>query len=171
MFAILRATPVFARFQIFIKFTFKAICRGALEKWRRTVGQDHGLTLTASSNLAVSLLEQVKHVEAAKIQREVLVFMTRLLGADHENTLISATNLAVSLCDCGLETEAGQLLRNTLALCRRALGPTHERTQHVLQQVCSLGCLVTSRGDSPPVAWGALFCTSGCLAIFLIGVA
>ena len=74
---------------------------------RRISGRDHERRLTATANLAVSLLEQGKHADAAEIQREVLVSLTRLLGADHEKTLITATNMATSLLYCGQKAEGG----------------------------------------------------------------
>ena len=88
-------------------------------------GRVHCGTPAAAGNLAISLSEQGKYAEAARIERELLVLRTRLLGADHESTLRMASNPTVSLAQCGQKAEAEQILRGTLAVARRVLGPTH----------------------------------------------
>ena len=103
------------------------------------LGRDHCDTLSTTTNLAVSLLSQGKHAEAAEIGREVLAQETRLLGAEHEDTLSTAINLALSLSNCGQKTECEQIFRDALAVARRTLGPAHKITQGVLQNFHALG--------------------------------
>ena len=127
---------------------------------RRILGSGHRDTLVMSGNLAISLPEQGKHAESMEIEREVLAQKTRLLGAEHERTLIAATNLAVSLSNCGQCTEAGQLFRDTPAASLSALGPSHELAQRLTGQVRTLDA-----------RRNVFFWMSGCLAVFLVGLA
>ena len=63
--------------------------------------------LTTPAHLAVSLVRQGKHAQAAEAQRKVLVSSTHMIDAEYEHTLISAFNLAVTLWHCGKKNRGG----------------------------------------------------------------
>ncbi len=77
---------------------------GLAEAWRlRVAGQaaESAERLHAESNLAMSLVQQGKPVQAEPIFRRLHEAMMRVRGAEHPNTLRSAGNLAMSLSDQG----------------------------------------------------------------------
>jgi hypothetical protein len=61
------------------------------------LGKDHPNTLASMTNLASSLSEQGKYVEAESMFRQTLQLRETVLGKDHLNTLASMMNLAASL--------------------------------------------------------------------------
>jgi len=89
--------------------------REVLAVWRRVLGAQHPDTLTAASNLAISLSRQ-KHAEAEEMQREVLAVWKRVPGVDHPDTLTAAGNLGISLFRQGKHAEAEEMRREMLAI-------------------------------------------------------
>ena len=107
--------------------------------WLRARNQAEGSAerLGAAVNLASSLSNHGKHVEAAVIEREVLAVQTRLLGTEHASTLWAAANLARSLSRLGRYTEAEQMQREVLAVQTRVLGTEHPYTLWVAASLAS----------------------------------
>jgi tetratricopeptide (TPR) repeat protein len=94
----------------------------------RLLGAEHPDTLTIANNLASSLSNQGKYVEAERIQREVHEVEKRVLGAEHPSTLTSAGNLAASLSDQGKYADAEGIEREVLGTRKRVLGAEHPDT-------------------------------------------
>jgi TolA-binding protein len=74
------------------------------------LGKDHPDTLGSMMNLATSLNNQGKYVEAEAMYRQTLELRETVLGKDHPNTLISMMGLATSLNDQGKYAEAKAVL-------------------------------------------------------------
>ena len=89
----------------------------------RVLGEEHPATLTTASNLALSLIDQRRHAEAERIQRDVLGTQRRTLGEEHPAALMTANTMAVSLSYHSVEkcAEATQILQAVLAARRRVL--------------------------------------------------
>ena len=68
-----------------------------LARRRRDLGEDHPDTLTAASNLAVSLRAAGEYQAARELDEDTLARRRGVLGEDHPDTLASADNLAASL--------------------------------------------------------------------------
>ncbi len=118
---------------------------------KRVLGAEHPSTLSNASNLAMSLLNQGKHADAERIQREMHGVQKRVLGAEHPDTLMSANNLAGSLSGQGKHAEAEQMLHGVLGSLQRVLGPAHPstlRTARSLERV-RLDVRARIRGTPP----------------------
>lgn len=60
------------------------------EEMKQIIGDEHRNTILAMSNLALTLPNQCKTDEAARMFREVLERMKRILGEDeHPNTVLA----------------------------------------------------------------------------------
>ncbi len=57
---------------------------------KRVLGAEHPHTLTSASNLAASLADQGKYVEAERMLHSALASLQRVLGAEHPDTLATA---------------------------------------------------------------------------------
>ena len=68
-----------------------------LARRRRDLGEDHPGTLTAASNLAVSLRAAGEYQAARELGEDTLARRRRVLGEDHPDTLASASNLVMIL--------------------------------------------------------------------------
>jgi hypothetical protein len=119
-----------------------------LARRRRDLGEDHPDTLTAASNLAVSLraagglpgtltsfpgslassLHRGEQQAARELDEDTLARRRRVLGEDHPDTLASASGLAISLRAVGERQAARELNEDTLARRRRVLGEDHPDT-------------------------------------------
>ncbi len=69
-----------------------ALLREAIERSRRTLGDDNQATLLVLNNLGMLLLRRGLASEAEPLLREVLETSRRTLGADHPQTLMSVDN-------------------------------------------------------------------------------
>ena len=119
-----------------------------LARRRRDLGEDHPDTLTAASNLAVSLRAAGEYQAARELGEDTLARRRRVLGEDHPDTLASADGLAISLRavgglpgalaaasnlaaivrHSGEHQAARELGEDTLARRRRVLGEDHPDT-------------------------------------------
>jgi hypothetical protein len=61
------------------------------------LGKDHPDTLLSMMNLAFSLLQQGRYIEAEAMCRQTLHLQEMVLGKDHPYTLTNMNNLAKSL--------------------------------------------------------------------------
>jgi hypothetical protein len=105
-----------------------AIRREVLEKRQRVLGDEHPDTITAMSNLAVTLGGLGKLKEVAAMKKEVLEKMRRVLGDEHPNTISAMNNLANTLGDLGKLEEAAAMEKEVLEKRRRVLGDEHPDT-------------------------------------------
>jgi hypothetical protein len=96
-----------------------------LTRYRRLLGDDHPLTLTSASNLAIDLRELGEVQAAQELDEDTLARRRHLLGDDHRSTLISANNLAIDLRELGEVQAARELDEDTLVRRRRVLGEDH----------------------------------------------
>ncbi len=116
------------------------------------LGAEHPDTLTSANNLALSLVDQGKHADAERIQREVLGVHKRVLGAEHPGTLSSANNLALSLANQGKYAEAEQMLLATHSSLQRVLGPAHPNTLQVARNLKDVQAAIRA---TPPTSAAA----------------
>lgn len=93
----------------------------------KVLGERHADTLTAKSDLALSLLVLGDAAEAAVLVREVLAGRVEVLGERHPDTLTAKANLASSLWPLGERSEGTVLLGEALALQREII-PGHPDT-------------------------------------------
>jgi len=77
-------------------------------------GEDHPSTLTAMSNLALTLSRQGDYAGAGALQRTVLERRQRILGEDHPDTSISAWNYLNALLQTGESETVPDILRRYL---------------------------------------------------------
>jgi hypothetical protein len=98
------------------------------EVQKRVLGAEHLHTLVSSSNLAQSLSQQGKYVEAERIELEVHAVQKRVLGAEHPYTLSSASNLAGFLSKQGKYADAERIEREVYEVQKRVLGAEHPDT-------------------------------------------
>ena len=68
-----------------------------LESHRHLLGEEHPDTLTAMSDLAVTLGKQGDWAGARKLQEQVLAASRRVQGGEHPHTLAAMNNLAATL--------------------------------------------------------------------------
>jgi hypothetical protein len=73
--------------------------RKTLEKMRRIFNEDYSNTITAMSNLAVTLRNQGQLKEVARMKKEVLEKRRRILSEDHPDTISALMNLTITLAD------------------------------------------------------------------------
>ncbi|KAF2844240.1 hypothetical protein T440DRAFT_473548 [Plenodomus tracheiphilus IPT5] len=102
---------------------------------RRLLGVDDPDTITAMSNLAVTLGQQGCLEEAALMQKEVLVKRQLILGEDHPDTISAMNNLAVTLGDQGQLDEAAKMKKEVLEKMTRVLGEEHPDTKVAAQNL------------------------------------
>jgi tetratricopeptide (TPR) repeat protein len=99
-----------------------------LEKRQRILGDEHPSTITAISNLAITLSDQGKLDKAASMKREVLEKRQRILGDEHPSTITAMSNLANTLSDQGKLDEAASMRKEVLEKMQRILGNEHPNT-------------------------------------------
>jgi len=87
--------------------------REVLEKRQRILGDEHPDTISAISNLAITLGDQGKLEEAAAMRREVLEKRQRILGDEHPDTISTMSNLANTLGDDGATSKLQQGYRSS----------------------------------------------------------
>jgi tetratricopeptide (TPR) repeat protein len=95
---------------------------------KRTLGREHPVTLTSTSNLAEVLNSQGKYQEAEAMNRQTLARREKVLRYEHPVTLTSMNNLALVLDRQGKYEEAEAMHRQTLARREKVLGREHPST-------------------------------------------
>jgi hypothetical protein len=111
-----------------------AMQTGLAEAWRsRVAGQaaESDERIAAEYNLASSLVQQGKAVEAEPMLRNLHEVEMRVLGAEHPNTLTTASRLAWSLSNQGKYADAVRIEREVLGVQKRVLGAEHPDTLSV----------------------------------------
>jgi hypothetical protein len=81
----------------------------------RLLGPEHPDTLTAMSNLSVTLQASGDLAGARDLRELLLEARRRLLGPEHPDSTISAWNLLLTLLDLGAQAEARMVLDTHLA--------------------------------------------------------
>jgi tetratricopeptide (TPR) repeat protein len=130
--------------------------REALEKFRRTLGEEHPYTLVSIGNMGSLLREQGRLSEAEPFHSEALEKRRRTLGEEHPQTITSINNMGVLLRDQGRLAEAEPYLREALEKRRRTLGEEHPDT---LVSIGNMGSLLRDQGrlaEAEPFAREAL---------------
>ena len=118
----------------------------AAEAWRsRVAGQaaENTERLEAESNLAVSLVQQGKAVEAEPMLRRLHEVTMRVYGAEYPSTLTIAGDLAMSLTNQGKYADAERIQREAHELIMRVHGAEHPNT---LTNANNLAASLTNQG-------------------------
>jgi len=113
------------------------------EKLKERLPADDRKVLRVADGLAVALKQLGRHIEAAKLLREVVEGAEKVLGKEHPNTLQSVNNLAVVLRNQGDYKTAEELFRQALEGREKVLGKEHPDT---LQSVWGLADLAKCLG-------------------------
>jgi serine/threonine protein kinase len=100
----------------------------AVETRRRVLGADHPDTLKSMAELAATLHEEGRQVEAEKLERETFALRRKVLGPRDKATLASMVNLASTLSSEGHFSDAEIMQREALFLLRQTRGPENEDT-------------------------------------------
>ena len=82
----------------------------------RVLGTEHPDTISAQSNLAVTLHAMGEFEEARSLEQWVVAARERVLGTDHPDTITARNNLATTLYAMGEYTAARELLESALVL-------------------------------------------------------
>ncbi|KAI9813330.1 MAG: hypothetical protein M1832_006345 [Thelocarpon impressellum] len=109
----------------------KAAGQNLLEAWsifRETLGDEHPDTISAMSNLAITLGDQGKLDEAASMRQQVLEKRRHILGDEHPDTITAMSNLAVTLSNQGKLDEAASMRQQVLEKRQQILGDEHPDT-------------------------------------------
>ncbi|KAF8128828.1 P-loop containing nucleoside triphosphate hydrolase protein [Mycena galopus ATCC 62051] len=155
-----------------------------VQKLQKLHGDDHGDTLWAMNNLALTYCDLGQFQEAEKLQLVVLEKRRKLLGDDHLDTLWVMNNLANTYHNLGRFQEAEKLQLVVLEKQRKLLGDDHLKTLSAMNNLAAtydnlgrfseaekLKVVVLEKrrkflGDNHPKALGAmnnLGCTYHCL--------
>ena len=102
----------------------------------RSLGPDHGDTISAMSELQVAYCVTGRHSESLRLAEEILKLQTTKLGPDHLDTLRSMRQLGVALALANRNADATQITEKTLALLKAKVGPDDRR---VLKTMGDLG--------------------------------
>lgn len=94
----------------------------------RSLGPEHHMTMSTTTNLAEVLELLDRTDEAIAMYRETLSTHMRVTGAQHIQTLICALNLASTLSSHGELDAATALFSEHLPTATRVLGPEHFTT-------------------------------------------
>ena len=100
--------------------------RAAYELAREKFGVDDQVTLEASRNLMLSLVEQGKFEEGERIARENAARAERVFGAGHVLAAQTRSELGRVLAETGRLKEARELFEPALEVMRAALGAEHK---------------------------------------------
>jgi tetratricopeptide (TPR) repeat protein len=119
------------------------LVREVMEKYRRTLGEDHPNTLASINNMGGLLNAIGRPIEAVPFFREASEKCRRILGDEHPQTLNSINNLVNVLLTLDRPSEAEPLSREALAGYRRLFGSDHPQT---LLLVNKMGHLLTMLG-------------------------
>jgi tetratricopeptide (TPR) repeat protein len=109
-----------------------------MEARAMTLGQDHPDTISAMSNLAITLGDLGRLWEAMTMKKKVLEMMRRVLGEDHLSTITAMNNLASTLGDLGQLDEAARMKEEVLRKRRLILGEEHPSTIIAMNNLASM---------------------------------
>lgn len=99
-----------------------------LELWRRTMGERHLNTISASSILASTYGQLGRLNDALKLQAEVLKLRREILGESYTATISASSNLASTYRSLGRHSEAIALHEYVLQMRKNLLGKRHPET-------------------------------------------
>jgi tetratricopeptide (TPR) repeat protein len=119
--------------------------REALEIRRRTLGEDHPLTVSAVANLATLIMDMDKLTEAEPLAREALQKSRRIFGDEHASTLKAMNVLGQVLFRLNKFNETEPLYREALTTGRRVLGEDHP---DVIIWIANMGSVLQRLGRS-----------------------
>ena len=115
---------------------------GAVAAWEETLpraerrfGRLHGITLTATLDLATAMLEAGRTAEAVDDLRRLVPQLDAVIGPAEPWTVNAKEALAVALAATGREDEARALAQRTLADVERAHGSDHLVTLDVKERL------------------------------------
>ena len=113
----------------------EALCRKVLTESRRTLGEEHPITMRVVGALANALVMLGKHDEAEKLLASVLAIQKRKLGESDSQTLVTMNTLANIYKDKCQFTQALELYQHVLDARQRNLGPEHPDTLSVMNNL------------------------------------
>ncbi|MEZ6319099.1 MAG: serine/threonine-protein kinase [Phycisphaerales bacterium] len=104
------------------------VLRDTVERARTKLGDEHPVTLTALSNLAIVLSERGAYDEAIEIHDRVHAIRVRTLGESSEKTIVSLHHRAIEESNAGRYDESLADYREAATRAMQALGPDHPTT-------------------------------------------
>jgi tetratricopeptide (TPR) repeat protein len=119
--------------------------REALEIKRRTLGEDHPLTVSDVANLAALIMDMDKLAEAEPLAREALAKSRLIFGDEHASTLKAMNTLGQVLFRLNRFTQTEPLYREALTTGRRVLGENHP---DVIIWIANMGWVLQRLGRS-----------------------
>jgi len=117
--------------------------RQVLASRNKSLGKEHGDTLTSMNEVGNALRQQGKYEEAESMYRQTLATREKVLGVEHPDTLTTINNLARALGRQGKYEEAESMHRQTLATSEKVLGVEHPDT---LTTIDNLALVLDSQG-------------------------
>ena len=115
------------------------------ESCKRTLGEQHDLTLQSMNDLAEEKKHQDKYTEAETLLRHNWAISQEKLGPDHLITMKVMTNLAATIALTGKSREAEDMLRQALSRYVKLLGTQREDTIFCMNE---LALVLNIRGNS-----------------------
>lgn len=115
-----------------------AMNREALSRCQMTLGDDHGATLTAMSNLSVNIVQHGHIEEAEVLLRSVFTKTQKSNGDNHPATISSMGNLALILLRRGKVGEALSLQNQAYKLTQECLGEDHPSTLQIMGNIAEM---------------------------------
>ncbi|KAH8823523.1 acyl transferase/acyl hydrolase/lysophospholipase, partial [Flagelloscypha sp. PMI_526] len=91
-------------------------------------GFEHPYTLISMNNLAGAYSNLGRHMDALKLQEQVLDLRLQFFGWKHPDTLINMNNVARTYSDLGQDIDALKLQEQVLKLMTQILGEEHRYT-------------------------------------------
>ena len=117
-------------------------------------GEEHGQTIVAANNYAVSLLKLERFEEAKALMRKTVPVARRVLGENDENLLKIRWTCAQSLYEDPAATpddlrEAVTTLEETARTAQRVLGGAHPLTEGIEEDLRDAQALRAREAPSP----------------------
>ena len=121
----------------------------------RLNGEEHGMTLVAANNYAVSLANVERFEEAKSLLRKTIPVARRVLGESSDLTLKMRSTYAVALCRDTAATlddlrQAVTTLEDTLRTARRVLGGPHPLVANIERALRYSREALSARETPPP---------------------
>jgi hypothetical protein len=115
----------------------------ALDRYRHVLGDEHPHTLSALTDLALTLRLRGEVDESRRLDRKALEGLRARLGNDHPSTIIAGMSLASDLFALGQPQGARGLDVAIVERAMRVLGLDHPTTlsakANLAQDLCALG--------------------------------
>jgi tetratricopeptide (TPR) repeat protein len=105
-----------------------ALCKTALEQYRRLLGAEHPETIRCRAQLADVARKTGDLGRSVQLWEEAVAQLERVRGKHHPETLTCLDNLALAVDDAGDVERAVALHRDALASAERTLGAEHRGT-------------------------------------------